>query len=294
VKYFKSIVEEKDTLLSEAYKSETKDKLVALETLVIQKDAEIKTLKSCNFVKGYTGENLILSFLREHYPSCEAIHTGKVAHEADIQFINAKNDSMIAIESKYKQCITKDDIDKFCRDVSTVSQKHGAVKCIGGLFVSLLTNNIPTKGNAYFEIIDNVPCLYLGFAGHDEFNVYFKRFFDIFNSLCAFYMSQGLERSSTSEFIEEFNFYFNLMIKNKTRIDDFKTNCLSKITKFVTDIENDNRSILKRIEDILRKNNALRFNPELMCERCAEVFSNKRLLNKHCKTCGEHSTQPRL
>lgn len=286
VEYFKSVIEEKDHLLSNAYKSETKDKLAVLEGVIIQKEAEIKTLKSCNFVKGFTGENLILSFLRENYPTCEAIHTGKIGHEADIQFIDSKTESMIVIESKYKQCITKDDVDKFCRDVSSVSMKNGTNKCVGGLFISLLTNNIPSKGNAHFEIIGNTPCLYLGFTSHDDFGVYFKRFFDIFMALCSFHKSQGLERSSTDEFLDELNFYFNLMIKNKTRIDDFKNNCLGKITKFVLDIESDNRAVIKRIEDILRKNNALRFNSSLMCERCSEVFSNKRLLDKHCKSCG--------
>jgi len=287
VSYFKELAESKDAMLRDSFKNETKDRIVTLEGIIQQKDAELSTLKTCNFVKGNTGESIILSFLRENFAKCEVNHTGKIAHEGDIHVIDPKDDTLIIVESKYKQAIDKNDIEKFCRDVSHVGGREGNVQCVGGIFVSLLTRNIPGKGDAHFEMIGNIPVMYVGFSGTEEFSVYFKKYVEMFNTLCKFYRAQGAKRSTLGEFLEELNFYFNMLVRNKTRIEDFKTNCVAKIGKFVADIEGDNKTIMTRVETLLKKNNSLMYTGAHCCEKCGEAFGNKRLLTKHIKTCGD-------
>jgi hypothetical protein len=290
ISYFKNLAEEKDCQLRNAFKNEIKEKMKDLEQLLMEKEAELRTLKTCNFVKGFTGENLILSFLRETYPKHEVQHTGKIAHEGDIHFKDIKDETVIVIESKYKQNITRDDVDKFSRDVSTVCQKDGCIKCIGGLFVSLLTRNIPGKGDAYVEMVGNVPVMFLGFTSVDEFNLHFGRYFEMFNTLCTFYKGNKCtsNTSSQEEIFDELNFYFNMFVKNKTRVEEFRLNCMNKINKFVGDIEMDNKTLLERIESLLKKNNCLKVGNSMhCCERCGELFSAKRLLTKHIKTCNK-------
>jgi hypothetical protein len=296
VVYFRGLAEEKDEQLRLAFKNETQDKIAELEKVIYQKDAELKTLKSCNFVKGMTGENVIMGFLRERYPKHEVMHTGKVAHEGDIHFINNDLQTSLVVESKYKQSITKDDVEKFCRDVTGVSEKGGLLTCVGGVFVSLLTRNIPGKGDVCFEMLGNVPVMFVGFSSVDEFNVYFGRYFEMFNEMSRFWMSafgEDNKQSSLEELMEELNFYFSMLVKNKSRIEDFKTNCLTKINKFIGDIETDNKVILDRVEGLLKKNNSMKHTSLKggsvhgvhVCDKCGEKFEGKRILNKHLKTC---------
>jgi hypothetical protein len=305
VAYFKRVAEEKDEQLRVAFRGETQEKILTLEKVIYQKDAELKTLKSCNFVKGMTGENVIMGFLKERYPKHEVVHTGKVAHEGDIHFINGVTGSLVVVESKYKQNITKEDVDKFCRDVNGVAGKEGVTTCVGGVFVSLLTRNIPGKGDVCFEMLGNVPVMFIGFSSVDEFNVYFGRYFEMFNEVCRFWKGvcgDMTRTSSLEELMDELNFYFGMLMKNKVRVDEFKTNCLTKLNKFVGDIENDNKVLLDRVEGLLNKNNSLRYGDAgaggssmregiqrstvHKCEKCGEVFSGKRLLTKHLKSCG--------
>jgi hypothetical protein len=139
----------------------------------------------------------------------------------------------------------------------------------------------------------------VGFSSVDEFNVYFGRYFEMFNEMSRFWMSAcggNNKQSSLEQLMDELNFYFGILVKNKTRVEDFKANCLTKINKFVGDIETDNKVILDRFEGILKKNNSMK-NISLrggsstqavhVCDKCGGKFEGKRMLNKHAKTCNQ-------
>jgi hypothetical protein len=292
INYLKMMLQEKDERLHNAYTSEKKDRIQTLERLIEQKEAEIHTLKTCNYVKGNLGEQTIMNALREHYPRHDIKHTGKTACEGDIHMTDVTDGTLVLIESKYKQTIDKNDIDKFCRDVSAVSEKQTSTLCVGGVFVSLLTKNIPGKGDVYMDIIGGIPVLYIGFRNVEDFAAVFKRYMDMFLALTKFHMSQGVKESTLDELFNEINFYFNMIQKNKTRVEDFKKNTLTKLTKFIADVENDTKVLENRMEELLRKNNCLKYetapaSSSHVCTMCHVNFPNKRQLTMHVKQCSQ-------
>lgn len=294
INYLKMMLQEKDERLREAYTSEKKDRIQVLELLIQQKEAEIHTLKTCNYVKGTLGEQTIMNALREYYPRHDIAYTGKTACEGDIHMTDTQDNTLVLIESKYKQTISRNDIDKFCRDVSAVSEKQTSTMCVGGVFISLLTKNIPGKGDVYMDIIGGIPVLYIGFSNVEDFVAVFKKYMDMFLTLTKFHKSQGVKESTLDELFNEINFYFNLMQKNKTRVEEFRKNTLAKLTKFIGDIENDTKILEHRMEDLLRKNNCLKYESmpassiatmSHVCATCHESFPNKRQLTMHSKQC---------
>lgn len=299
INYLKSMLQEKDAQLRDAYTSEKKDRIQTLESLIQQKEAEIHSLKSCNYVKGNLGEQTIMHALREYYPRHDIKHTGKTACEGDIQMTDTQDNTLVLIESKYKQTIDKNDIDKFCRDVSAVRDKQTSTPCVGGVFVSLLTKNIPGKGDVYMDIIGGIPVLYIGFRNVEDFSAVFRKYMDMFLTLTKFHASQGVKESTLDEILNEINFYFNLIQKNKTRVEDFKKSTLSKLTKFIGDIENDTKVLENRMEELLRKNNCLKYETASasaivttshVCAMCHLTFPNKRQLTMHTKQCSQTQT----
>lgn len=293
INYLKTMLQDKDERLHNAYTSEKKDRIQTLERLIEQKEAEIHTLKTCNYVKGNLGEQTIMNALREHYPRHDIKHTGRTACEGDIHMTDMIDGTLVLIESKYKQTIDKNDIDKFCRDVSAVSEKQTSTLCVGGVFISLLTKNIPGKGDVYMDIIGGIPVLYIGFRNVEDFVAVFKKYMDMFLTLTKFHKSQGVKDSTLDELFNEINFYFNLMQKNKTRVEDFKKHTLAKLTKFITDIEHDTKLLEDRMEDLLRKNNCLKYEVPAVsttshiCTKCNTNFPNKRQLTMHAKQCSQ-------
>ena len=109
---------------------------------------ELEILKSGNSVKGAYGENLLLECLQDNFEEYIVYNCGKVASSTDINMID-KEDDLIAIESKFKECIKIDDITKFKRDVHYL---FGEKNCIGGIFVSIKNKNIPGRGPVTLEL----------------------------------------------------------------------------------------------------------------------------------------------
>ena len=249
----------------------------AICSVLKEREEEIKTLKNTNHVKCFLGENLVQTQLSTWYPADSIENTGKTAHEGDIHWTYEKK--TVLIECKYKKQIQKIDIDKFYADMKSKD------KYAGGIFISIVTPNIPTKGDSCIELLDNMPIMFLGFSSEEDFIARSHVLFDIFKKLIA--ICQANKSISVDSVIErcflELNFILSMISKNRTKWDEFKTNFL----KFHDSISNDNNILIARIEKVLLDNSRLIGNGASFdaCPGCDQVFDNKRKLLYHQKKC---------
>jgi hypothetical protein len=238
--------------LDELYQSIYVDSVQKLKEDIKQRDLEISMLKGSNAVKGTMGEATIAEELRKTFPSCEVTNTGKVAQACDLHMTLEGDLGTIAIESKYKTCIEKRDIDKFTRDMTVLSENK---KIIGGVFVSIISPNIPHKGCMCIEYVDSTPVVYLAYTDQDAFRSEFGRHIRMFVSLCTFLQEHSKSSEDTShdallhEVMEEVKFLQGFFNKNKKRADDIKT----KFLKYISDAEDESKVVMERLEGLVKR-----------------------------------------
>ena len=104
--------------------------------------------------KGSNGENKIQEIIKSYYNESIIVDTSGTAHSGDLLF--TLSNLKCLIEVKNKKHITEGDISKFLSDVENNSKE---INC--ALFISLISSNIPTKGNFYIEIKNSLPIIYI-------------------------------------------------------------------------------------------------------------------------------------
>jgi hypothetical protein len=120
-------------------------------------DGIMKYYQSCdNATKGAKGENRVQVLIKEYYKNCSIQDTSGTSHSGDLLLTLQNIDLRCLIEVKNKKIITEADINKFIHDISECKNN---INC--ALFISLITDNIPNKGNFYVEIRNNMPVIYI-------------------------------------------------------------------------------------------------------------------------------------
>lgn len=261
------------------------ESVLHLKEKLHEKEVEIRVLKNSNAVKGTIGEGLIQSALRTKYHDAEVVDMSHISHVCDIH-MTLTNGKKIVFESKYKQTIDRKDIQKFYTDMKDMSDE-----VMGGIFVSVLSKNIPGKGSIAVEhLSDNHKMvLFLGFHDEQDFHTFFLPYVDMFLNICHFHTRKVNTALNIQHVLDEINFYYQLIQKNRIKMDDFK----GKFHKFMTELEADHKDIMSRIETMLQKHH---YQPSISgvgcssakkavyaCELCTQTFSNKKVLQKHIK-----------
>lgn len=104
--------------------------------------------------KGSKGEKKVQEIIKAHYNVASIKDTSGTAHKGDI-WLTLPNLQCL-IEVKNKRYVTEDDVKKFVSDVGT-NQKD--INC--ALFISLESENIPTKGRFHIDILNTLPVIYM-------------------------------------------------------------------------------------------------------------------------------------
>ena len=109
-----------------------------------------------NITKGDFGENYVLNSITELFPESEIDDVSGTTASGDILW-NLKSLRCL-VEVKNVASSRNLNVDKFVRDMSINVNKG---KCNCGLFVSLKTDNIPSKGRLKLEFVNGMPVLYV-------------------------------------------------------------------------------------------------------------------------------------
>ncbi|NBX51784.1 hypothetical protein EBT25_18055, partial [bacterium] len=294
-----------DMALKNIVKEFCEGELKDLRRQVQERENEIKALRNTNATKCVIGETLIMDTLRSIYTRSEIAHTGKQAHECDIHMTDSDNHLMI-FESKYKNTITKQDVDKFYYDIQNQPAERAV---IGAVFISLNTPNIPTKGDICIELANNtyttIPILFVGFRTPEEFTMNFPAIVTMFTALCKYQYRVNAQKSNDDskdatkdyeaklqQILQEIDTVLALISSNKSRITELR--------KIATDLEENQKATLSCLSNIATSIDPQRathsYNPIISnpkqpktvytCDKCkTATFTNKKELAKHGRIC---------
>lgn len=260
IEQLERIVRETESKLSTLYDDIYKDGIDKLKEQLKERDMQLQMLRSTNAAKGIIGETLIMDSLRSVFETAEIQYTGKTAHSCDIHMKCFPSEHTYMFESKYKGCVTKADVVKFQQDVMA-----SATSVKGGMFVSILSKNIPEKGSFHFETIKQQTCtnqtssgcdtklvLYVAYEDEAEFHMLFKCHCKLFVDICTLYASQAASQSDHDTYTniletleQDIVFLTDILKKNRRRIEDFRSKCI----RFCGEVEDDNDTLLKRIQN---------------------------------------------
>ena len=142
--------------------SYTKEKTYHQEHFMTRMDEILSffnTIKTNTVSKGQFGEQFLRTFLHQCFPSAEIIDTSHVPHAGDVvlKINDTKTHDIVTImiEMKTKNCVSKEDVTKFERDIDLHHHEYDA--CV---FVTT-SSGIPHKGEFLFQFNGSVPVIYI-------------------------------------------------------------------------------------------------------------------------------------
>lgn len=255
-----------------------------LRKQLADRETEIQTLKASNHVKGFIGERILVSYLQEHFPTFETENRGKHANESDIHMVNPMNE-LYVVESKYKDRITNLDIDKFYRDVTILSTTRTV---LGGVFVSIKSRSIPTKGSLSFEQRNGIPLMFIAFDNQEELESSFKRYMQLFIDVSILMVGNAEENDNNDHenIIKRLELPFGLIKKNKTRIEKIRNEHMAAINKLVLELEHDNLHVMAAIEELIAEDAPPHKQQKTHeCAICKRTYKTPSGLKTHVKMC---------
>lgn len=247
-------------------------------------EKELCILKKTNFAKGNKGENLILTFLRQYFPQYEYTDASKEKHCGDIHMIGHESNELIMIESKYKEYITKQDVDKFFNDIEHLQAINKNITC--GVFVSVLTKNIPHIGEMKIDFCKGIPVIFVGFAGEEEFHEWFKQYIILAKELSQYHQKSNVGEQHIQDILRQISPFLDQIKGIKNTVDKLRHTHLLHVNNSVVELENNVKKLFDGMCDILATSGMMASKQcfdDIACPVCNLTFSNKRALGSHMR-----------
>ena len=286
IEHLQTALKDAEERLTTLHHDIQRDGVQQLKDMLKERDMQIQMLKNTNASKGVIGETLIIDTLREVFEACDVVHTGKTAHACDVRLtIHPSGDSFL-FESKYKGYVDKKDVTKFESDIVTAPDSVQ-----GGMFVSILSRNIPGKGSLYIDVVREPrtgscrPICYVAYQNEAEFRLLFGHHCRMFVQVCAQLRSSdgGEVKQMLTMIVQEISCVTELLQKNKKRLEDMKT----RFIRFCKDIEDDNMFIIDRMNDIIALRQSSTYlscvdaSAPCTCQKCGKQYKTQGGLTRH-------------
>lgn len=286
---YKAMYNELTSRMQCPVKTAYEDRIEALAKQLIDREYELALLKKTNAAKGALGENLIAHHLRQYFPAAEIYDTSKIKHSCDIH-MKLDNRYIFAFESKVKDTITPQDIEKFYRDTEQMVLTNGE-NFLGAAFISLRTKNIPTKGDLFFDQVKSRPVLFIGFPTEDQIDpLLFSSLLKLLTKI-AFYQQKTNQHATTvQDLIEKLKPVLTTISRTRTDIDTIKT----MASKIIDSTINLDRDISKSIDTLFSitgfsHSPVIQLNEgppnTLTCPNCDKACKSKAGLESHMRAC---------
>lgn len=178
-----------------------------------------------NATKGDFGENIVYNQLLHYFPQSVVDDVSGTTAKGDILWKMNDDTFKCLVEVKNVQHVRPSDIQKFERDIQ-INGENGNCNC--GLFVSLKTETIPSKGKFHFEFVRNMPILYVSNV-YEDLEILRLAFHIILNIQNCVLVKQH-DNMSQDEQHAIIEFVHNLHIKMKRslkNINNMKSACES-------------------------------------------------------------------
>jgi hypothetical protein len=271
IEQLQHLLHEAENRVRNMYVEMHSDGVHQLKEMVKERDLQIQMLKSTNAAKGIIGESMVIHALQDIFNDAHIQHTGKTAHACDVKMTMHQTDTSLLFEVKYKGHIEKKDVVKFEEDIQASSDD---VK--GGMFVSILSKNIPTKGSFSVEILakpSSKPIMYVAYADQQEFDMLFKYHCNMLKSLSELQNVHVVEDFSQM-IIENCTKFQNILKRGKKKLDDLKL----RFDRYIGDVDEDYKTSCELFENML----LMLKKPQIFqCCECMKLFKTQRTLDNH-------------
>jgi sulfur carrier protein ThiS len=217
-----------------------------LQEQLARAEAELAVLKSSNAVKGSTHEQHLASILRSALPDHDVVQTGRSAHEADIH-VQKPDGSILMVECKAKDRISKLDVDKFYADIKSVST---TARVTGAMFVSCTTQSIPHKGSMRLEFRGDVPVIFCGFDTIQDMDARLPALAILLSDLAGCLSRNQADEIETARL--KLKPLLKMLERSSKRVVAIREEQLVPLAKAVGDLESDLHKMAQAVGEVIK------------------------------------------
>lgn len=283
-----------DAVLASHYVSE----IAMLKEKLSEQARQVELMKKTNTGKGNLGENLVYEYLAREFPEFTYSQKGgsTEAHVCDLHMADVDG-HIIAIECKNKSTITSVDLVKFYADIDRLTEETRKDMCIGAVFVSMNTRNIPGKGAFSFEVYKKTPVLFVAFDSTDELSVWFKHHMAVIIKMSSYHMHSSDDRrmQNVHDLLQSIQPSIDKLKKMQSRAEQVRV-VLQTVAQSMGDMQRDMTEMWTILVAATGRDKKPKgtttASAHNSCRFCQRSYKKVKTLEIHEGTCGKRPQPP--